>query len=114
MPKREKKPLPTIQSGPHQGYYPSFNAAVNLAHALDVPATTQTLKTLEIPEIAQANAKRPRKRARKELPPRGEAQGDSAEYKGKGKDKDDDVVSLSFTDDGFAALEEENAEMEFD
>jgi hypothetical protein len=111
MPKREKKPLPAIQSGPHQGYYPSFNAAVNLAHSLDVPATAQTLKTLEIPEKTN---KRPRKRARKELPPRGEVQGDSAEYKGKGKARDDDVVSLDFTDDGFAALEEENAEAEFD
>jgi hypothetical protein len=73
------------------------------------------LKTLEIPEIAQANAKQPRKRARTaELPPRGEVQGDSAEYKGKGKAKDDDVVSLGYTDDGFAALEEENTQMEFD
>jgi hypothetical protein len=60
MPKREKKPLPTIQSGPHAGYYPSFNAAINLAHSLDVPATAQTLKTLETPEIAKSN-KRPRK-----------------------------------------------------
>jgi hypothetical protein len=62
MPKREKKPLPVVQSGPHAGYYPSFNAAINLAHSLDVPATVQTLKTLETPEIAKAN-KQPRKRA---------------------------------------------------
>jgi hypothetical protein len=58
MPKKEKKPLPVVQSGPHAGYYPSFNAAINLAHSLDVLATTQTLKTLEIPEIAKSN-KRP-------------------------------------------------------
>jgi hypothetical protein len=57
IPKKDKRPLPTPPSGPHKGYYPSFNAAVNLAHSLDVPATVQTLKTLEIPEIAQANAK---------------------------------------------------------
>jgi hypothetical protein len=95
MLKKEKKPLPAIQSGPHQGYYPSFNATINSAHALDVPATVQTLKTLEVPVIAQTNAKRPRKHARiTELAPRGEVQGDSAEYKGKGKAKDDDVVSL--------------------
>jgi hypothetical protein len=70
--KKDKRSLPTPPSGPHQGYYPSFNAAVNLAHALDVLATVQTLKTLEIPEIAQANAKRPRKRARTAELPLGE------------------------------------------
>jgi hypothetical protein len=70
------------------------------------------LKNLEIPEIAQASSKRPRKRARTaELRPRGEIQGDSAEYKGKARDNE--VVSLDFTDDGFTALEEENARMEF-
>jgi hypothetical protein len=57
MPKKTKKPLPAIQSSPHQGYYPSFNAAINLEHSLEVPTTTQVLKTLEIPKIAQANAK---------------------------------------------------------
>jgi hypothetical protein len=63
IPKKDKKSLPVIQSGPHKGYFPSFNAAINLVHSFDVPATVQTLKTLEIPEIAQANAKRPMKHA---------------------------------------------------
>jgi hypothetical protein len=34
--------------------------------------------------------------------------------KAKIRQKDDDVVSLDFTDDGIAALEEENAAMEWD
>jgi hypothetical protein len=115
MPKREsKKPLPQTPSGPYSGHYPTFNAAINLAHKLDVPATVQTLKILEMLELAKTSSKPPRKHARKEQLPRGEVQEESADYKGKGKAKDDNIVSLDFTGDELAALKEENTAMEWD
>jgi len=68
--------LPPPPFNPYQSVYPSFNEALKVAHAIDVPPTIQTLKRLERVELATEDP-RPQKRRRS---PRVE--------------KDDDVVSL--------------------
>ena len=93
---------------PHKSYFPTFARALNLARDLGVPATTETLKTLESAEISKA-MKRPNKRPRKLV---GTTQGQEIVFTGKGKapliprpDRDD-VVSLGYT--------EQDEEMEFE
>ena len=86
------RPLPPVPPiSPLDSQWPTFGKALELAHP-----TTETLKTLEMAEMAKeriTSHPRPRKHARKELP-RGYVQGI------EGKLKDDDVVSLDFTEEG--------------
>ena len=96
------RPLPpTPPYDPSQAKWPTFGKAIDLAHRLGMPTTTETIKTLEMAEIAKEDARersrdpRPRKRSKTDALPRGKAQG----QKGKAKAKDDDVVSLDFTGD---------------
>ena len=79
--------------------YAPFNRALSLAHRLGVRSSTETLKTLEIAEIEKAEDPRPKKRARSSKLPRGRAQGQEGTAKGQEKAKDDDEVSLGYTDE---------------
>jgi hypothetical protein len=83
--------------------YPPFNNALRLAHRLGVKPSIETLKTLEVAEIQKAADPRPKKRSRPnntpiELP-RGRALGQTTSAKGKEKEKDDEVVSLGYSED---------------
>jgi hypothetical protein len=64
---------------PSTSFFPAFNKALSLSNRIGVPATVQTLKRLEMSE--KTRDPRPLKRARTPPP------------------KDDDVVSLGFSDD---------------
>ena len=96
------RPLPpTPIPSSNNSVWSSFSRSVDLAHKLDVPTTTETLKRLEMAELSKTRDTRdprPRKRAKKNTP-RGEIQGLKGSVKGKEKVKDDDVVSLDFTED---------------
>src|SRR5258708_4096579 len=96
------RPLPPVPpSNPLNSTWPTFGKARDLAGRLDVRPSIETLKTLEMAEMAKERVNHdppptdphPPKCARKERP-RGEAQGTS------GKVKDDDVVSLDYSTDG--------------
>src|SRR5258708_6330584 len=96
------RPLPPVPTAnPLDSTWPTFGKARDLAGRLDVRPSIETLKRLEMAEMAKERVNRdppptdprPPKRARKERP-RGEAQGAS------GKVKDDDVVSLDYSTDG--------------
>jgi hypothetical protein len=90
LPLPGSRPLP-----PTPPTYPSFNNALSLVHRLGLPATTETVKSLEQAEIAKAQSSsdpRPSKRPRTTTP-RGEARGKS------GKVKADDEVSLDWGSD---------------
>src|SRR5258708_1234980 len=94
------RPLPPVPpSNPLNSTWPTFGKACDLAGRLDVRPSIETLKTLEMAEMAKERVHRdppmdphPTKCAKKQ--PRGEAQGAS------GKVKDDDVVSLNYSTDG--------------
>src|SRR5258708_631283 len=95
-------PLPPVPTAnPLDSTWPTFGKARDLAGRLDVRPSIETLKRLEMAEMAKERVNReppptdphPTKRARKERP-QGEAQGAS------GKVKDDDVVSLDYSTDG--------------
>ena len=91
------RPLPPVPPiSPLNSHRSTFGKALNLAHPLGVKLTTETVKTLEMakmPKKRETHHPLPQKHARKELP-RGYVQGI------EGKVKDDDVVSLDFTEDG--------------
>ena len=92
---------PTPIPSTNNSVWPSFARSIDLAHKLEVPATTETLKCLETAELSKTcktRDPRPKKRARKNTP-RGDVQGLRGTVKGKEKVKDDDVVSLDFTED---------------
>ena len=81
------------------GSWPTFNKALNLAQRLGVRPSIETLKTLEVAETQKADDPRPNKRSRIQFEglPRGEALGQKG--KAKAAPKDDDVVSLGYTED---------------
>src|SRR5258708_16331055 len=103
------RPLPPVPTAnPLDSTWPTFGKARDLAGCLDVRPSIETLKRLEMAEMAKERVNRepppmdpcPPKRARKERP-RGEAQGAS------GKVKDNDIVSLDYLTDG---MDEDMAE----
>jgi hypothetical protein len=83
--------------------YPPFRNALRLAHRLGVKPTIETMKTLETAEMKKAEDPRPKKRVRTNTTPielpRGRALGQTTSAKGKEKEKDDDVVSLGYSED---------------
>ena len=95
------RPLPPVPTAnPLDSTWPTFGKARDLAGRLNVRPSIETLKTLEMAEMAKERVHRdppptdprPTKRAKRQ--PRGEAQGAS------GKVKDDDIVSLDYSTDG--------------
>ena len=79
---------------------------MNLSRKLGIKPTIETVKKLEMAQQEMARKKssdprptprNPRKRARNSQQPRGKPQG--LEGKGKGKAKNDDEVSLDYSED---------------
>ena len=95
-------PTHQLPPPPHTSVYPAFADAVNLGRALEVPSTTENLRNLEITAMIARN---PRKRSRTNYDHlRGKAQGLEARIQPaarstKGKEVDDEVVSLGGEDD---------------
>ena len=105
-------PDPPLANSP----YPPFNRALSLARRLGVHPSIETIKTLEINEIAKARKEeqaRPNKRPQATTPielPRGRALGQEGSPKGKERAKDDEVVSLYSEDETMADVDPQNEE----
>ena len=100
-------PDPPLATSP----YPPFNRALALAQCLGVKPLIETIKTLEMAEIAKARKEeeaRPNKRPQANTPPieppRGRALGQKGSPKGKERAKDDEVVSLYSEDETMAEV----------
>ena len=106
-------PDPPLATSP----YPPFNKALALAQRLGVCPLIETIKTLEINEIAKARkeeearpSKRPRANTPPIEPPRGRALGQKGSPKGKERAKDDEVVSLYSEDETMAEVDPQEEE----
>src|SRR5882762_8129340 len=110
-------PTPTAFKRPEHLPWKPFGRAIDLAHRINVRPSIETLKTIELAEMEKERDAalqkdfedietareescdpRPRKRARGVKKPRGQAIGMMSAVRGKGKARDDDVVSLDFTE----------------
>ena len=104
---RPLPPVPQLQSA--SGKWPTFNKAMTLASRLGLPTTMETIRTLEMAEMAKERLTphereppkdpRPSKRAKKQLP-RGVVQGEEDQVS-LGYTSEDEVVDREMADPHF-------------
>ena len=106
-------PDPPLTTSP----YPPFNEALALAQRPGIRPLIETIKTLEMNEIAKARKEeeaRPNKRPRANTPPidppHGRALGQKGSPKGKERAEDDEVVSLYSEDEMMAEVDPQDEE----